>query len=545
MEYKPKILIVDDRPENLFTLENVLKGVDAEIIKAGNGNDALIATLNHELAVAILDVQMPDMDGYELAEILRYEEDTKYLPIIFLSAVFSDDFHVFKGYESGAVDFITKPFKPDILLSKVRIFMELDYRKVVLEKHKQSLLKSNALMRSVMESPKGIGIFALDENYCYVDFNRNHKDMMKQMWGQDIAIGMSKLDIIGKPDIRERETQNFDRALSGETFIIIELCEDESLSSCRAYYESHYNPIVTDTGEVIGLTVFLTDITKRKETEDALVRSKEKAEKERETAEAANKKVMDSIRYAQMIQSSLLPNPENIQTFLPDSFYIWMPRDIVGGDFIFTDCFEEGFNISVIDCTGHGVPGAFMTMIASFGLRKIIGGERYHEPAQILRRLNFLVKTTLQQDTEYALSDDGLDAAICFVDTRSGSLTFSGARLPLIYVHKGELTEIRGDRQSVGYKRSDLNYMFTNQTVKIERGMSFYMFSDGFVDQPGGEKNRRFGTHRFRELLRENYDKPFDEQREILLEAFKEYRRDAEPRDDVTVLGFGFGHENR
>ncbi len=132
----------------------------------------------------------------------------------------------------------------------------------------------------------------------------------------------------------------------------------------------------------------------------------EELNKNLKEVEAANTKIMDSIRYAKVIQSSLLPNPETMKTYLPDSFLIWMPRDIVSGDFIFTHSFEDGFIIAVNDCTGHGAPGAFITIIAAFVLRKIIKDEGGHDPAHILKRLNHIVKTILQQDTEHALSID-------------------------------------------------------------------------------------------------------------------------------------------
>lgn len=134
MATEQKILIVDDKEENLYALEKILRETGAEIIKAGNGNDALRASLNHDLALAILDVQMPEMDGYELAQYFRGEEKTKDMPIIFLSAAYSDEHHVFKGYESGAVDFITKPYNPGIFLSKVNIFL---HRERLLQEHKR------------------------------------------------------------------------------------------------------------------------------------------------------------------------------------------------------------------------------------------------------------------------------------------------------------------------------------------------------------------------------------------------------------------------
>ena len=125
MEHPQKILIVDDKPENLFALKQVLNGLDAEVIQSVCGNDALIASLNHDFALAILDVQMPEMDGYELAGLLRSQGQTRNLPIIFLSAVYHTDQYIFRGYEAGAVDFITKPYHSHVLLSKAKIFLEL------------------------------------------------------------------------------------------------------------------------------------------------------------------------------------------------------------------------------------------------------------------------------------------------------------------------------------------------------------------------------------------------------------------------------------
>ncbi len=259
----------------------------------------------------------------------------------------------------------------------------------------------------------------------------------------------------------------------------------------------------------------------------------------------ANTHIMESLRYAKTILRSLLPNLDEVKSVIHDSFFLWMPRDIVGGDAFFVDFFEGGFVIAVIDCTGHGVPGAFMTMIASSGLKRIIKDDTCRDPAEILRRLNFIVKTSLQQDTEYALSDDGLDAAICFVKMKesyhtSFDMTFAGAKIPLAYVHNDEVHVIKGDRQSIGYKRSDLDFSFTNHTIHVEKGMAFYICSDGFVDQLGGDRERSFGRKRFRNLVKEIAHLPFEKQEARFLEAFNEYRGENEVQDDVTVIGFGF-----
>ncbi|MDM8551896.1 AAA family ATPase [Desulfobacterales bacterium HSG2] len=270
----------------------------------------------------------------------------------------------------------------------------------------------------------------------------------------------------------------------------------------------------------------------------------------------ALERITDSIRYAERIQRSLLPNPDDVKTYLPDSFFLWMPRDIVGGDIYFTEQFKDGIIIAVIDCTGHGVPGAFMSMIASSFIRRITTIANCHDPAEILKQLNSVVKTSLQQERKDAPSDDGLDAAVCFIEARGEEkdagendacplslaprLIFAGAKLPLFYVHNREVTVIKGDKQSIGYKRSDPDFGFTNHTIRIEKGMSFYMSSDGFWDQLGGERRRSFGKKRFRNLLKEVAELPFEEQRKILVQRFEEYKGENDRQDDVTVVGFRF-----
>lgn len=143
MNTKPKILIVDDKPANLVALRTVLKDLDIELVEAESGNEALKATLHHDFALALLDIQMPEMDGYELAGILREEEKTAQLPFIFISAVYTDNLNVFKGYEKGAFSFITKPFQPEILINKVKFFIDKHYHEIALHELNQSLINKN------------------------------------------------------------------------------------------------------------------------------------------------------------------------------------------------------------------------------------------------------------------------------------------------------------------------------------------------------------------------------------------------------------------
>ena len=250
-------------------------------------------------------------------------------------------------------------------------------------------------------------------------------------------------------------------------------------------------------------------------------------------------KITDSIQYAERIQRALLPNLSEMKNYLPDSFFIWKPKDVVGGDIYFTEYSKvgKGFIFAIIDCTGHGVPGAFMSMIASSALKRITGDEGCHNPAEILKRLNIIVKTTLHQDRDNAVSDDGLDAAVCFVKPEENVLIFAGARLPLFCVHNREANVIIGDKQSIGYKRSDINFSFTNHTVRVEKGTSFYISTDGFWDQLGGEKRHSFGKKRFKKLLENIAHLPFEKQQEMLIHTFEAYKGGNDRLDDVTVGG--------
>lgn len=309
---------------------------------------------------------------------------------------------------------------------------------------------------------------------------------------------------------------------------------------------------------VIMLSLGLADRinTERKEkllAQQKLLETKEQAaetlEKEvsdrtselRETLEHVanvNKHILESIRYAEKIQRSLLPSKVAMDRCFNDYFIIEEPRHIVGGDIYLFEDFEDGYLVGVIDCTGHGIPGALMTMLAGSAFKRIVQ-KGHRNPAQILKSLNSAVKTSLYPEDRPAPSDDGMDAGICFVNTETQTLTYAGAKIPLIYAMADSLHVLKGNRQSIGYKNANTDFDFTNHQIPIQTDMSFYLSTDGIADQTGGPKHFPFGNRRFHALLEDIWKKPFDEQKARIMESYLKWKKNEEQKDDMTVVGFG------
>lgn len=274
------------------------------------------------------------------------------------------------------------------------------------------------------------------------------------------------------------------------------------------------------------------------ETMEAL--AAEKAELDRAHGELAkaNRLVLESIRYARRIQYAMLPDKEALGDAVRDLHVWWEPLHVVGGDYFWLERFGSQSLLIVMDCTGHGVPGAFITLVAASALDRILHESEVRQPSAILAALDGMVRARLRQDRPDAASDDGLDAAVCLWDSETGQLTFAGAGLPLLYCAGGEMHQIPGDRASLGYSSPRREYPFTDHVVQVEAGMAFYLLTDGVRDHMGGRPRRLLGRRRLMALMAENAHRPMEEQIKLLQQALDSYR-DGEPRrDDTTLLGF-------
>jgi serine phosphatase RsbU (regulator of sigma subunit) len=251
--------------------------------------------------------------------------------------------------------------------------------------------------------------------------------------------------------------------------------------------------------------------------------------------EVANKNIGDSIRYASLIQNAILPEREMASALGKEYFVWWKPRDIVGGDLYLFRKTEHGFLLGVIDCAGHGVPGALMTMIAHGTLNVVLDALGSTDPAKVLNETDARLRATLQTSEEAARLATHMDAGLAYVDLEARVVSFAGAKTSLYWCDGETVGELKGDRNALGGRKRT---PYSKQSTPLER-RAFYLTTDGVLDQSGGARGYSFGNERFAAMLRRHAREPFAAQRAAFERELAEYRSGQPQRDDITVLGFG------
>ncbi|MCP5048472.1 MAG: response regulator [bacterium] len=399
------ILMVDDISKNLQVLASILGNAGYEMAAAKSAGAALKIVDKVTPDLILMDVMMPEMDGFELCRKLKETERFREIPVIFLTAR-TDTKDLVEGFEAGGVDYITKPFNRSELLTRVKTHLQLKWSKEQLNESIQQLQRAN---NEILEKNKKI--------------------------------------------------------------------------------------------------------------------------------EEINHHMTDSISYAQLIQQAILPKKQDIKSVFGDSFVFFRPRDVVSGDFFWISNNDNRVVIAAVDCTGHGVPGAFISILGYQLMHEIILVRGIYEPDTILNTMHREIKAVF--DHEDTASSGGMDMALCTLDFQNQTLEFAGARNPLVYFHRDKFYEIKGNRCSVGdVFRNRQNCVFTKQVVPIRENTMFYLFSDGFCDQLGvGE--HRFTRKKFRELLTEIHPLPMDKQSETLEKRLVDWMGNEYGQiDDILVLGF-------
>ena len=267
-------------------------------------------------------------------------------------------------------------------------------------------------------------------------------------------------------------------------------------------------------------------------------------EKQKLVLEDKNLKITDSINYALRIQQAILPSQEMINAILPNSFIFFQPKDIVSGDFYWAhtipspngEANETGEVLfAAVDCTGHGVPGAFMSIMGNNLLDQIVNETKIYQPALILTELSKLVVDSLKQTGEIGSIKEGMDIALCKIDYKNLELEYAGAHNALNLIRNGKLTETKANQRSIGISTNAVQ--FINHKIKLEKGDCIYIFSDGYADQYGGKNNQKLFYQPFRELLVEIHQLSMEKQKKKLEKVIADWKGEREQTDDMLVIG--------
>lgn len=400
-ESLPVILLVDDLEDNLFTLNAILKSEPYIIHKTTSGLQAIEMASKTVYDCIILDVQMPEMDGFEVAKQLSHKEETKNIPILFLSALGSDKEKVIQGIESGAIDFLGKPPDPALLKAKLRLCIKISAK----------TKETNKVVKTVQ---------------------REH-DVMKE---------------------------------------------------------------------------FTTDVNA-------------------------------SLRYAQNIQQAVLPKPEAIAAQFHESFVFFKPKESIGGDFYFMKEINSEVVLVCGDCTGHGVPGAMMTMISVNIIRNIVENKGITSPNLILKEMSNEFRSSFRNEFTNVSINDGLELAICTFNKRDNTLKYAGAGRPLIKFSVNSIERIQPNAFGInGNIQEEIE--FTLHEFNIKSGDRFYMFTDGVVDQFGGPNGKKFMSKRFMQLIIDCAEMNSKDQHVYIEKAVNDWKGNEEQVDDILIMSIGF-----
>ncbi len=283
-----------------------------------------------------------------------------------------------------------------------------------------------------------------------------------------------------------------------------------------------WNTCISYDGNHVGIGY---DITERKRAEFLL-------DKKIKELQIKNTELTESITYAQKIQQSILANPNGLSEYVSDSFIHYQPKDIVSGDLYWYYKKENKLYVAAVDCTGHGVPGALMSVIANGLLRNIIVKRNLANPAEILFALDEELQSALLSEN----SADGMDIALCEIDLTSKKISFSGAFRPLVLIRDNKLVEFKASKYPIGLY-VEIEKKFTLHKYNLQAGDTLYLFSDGYNDQFGGEKNKKFQRKNFYDLLLSIQDMDMPEQRSFLEYAHNNWKQDLPQTDDILVIG--------
>ncbi|MEX2379659.1 MAG: PAS domain S-box protein [Vicingaceae bacterium] len=547
------VLIVENSESDALIIGELLSMSDDysyeiyHVVSLSDAEEILEVT---KIDIILVNLFLPDSFGiHTFNDLFRAFPN---IPFIILTEM-EDDVVGKNAVQKGAQDFLVKSdIDKDTLNRSIAYAIERKHTEEQLrkseERYRELFIRSNdAIYISTIEgafidiNPAGLKLFGYDT------------DDMDYISVKDLYVDDVDRDQLMKFLAKEGEVSDYE----------VDLLKKDGRTILHCLLSTIV--IRNSLGNIIGYQGIIKDITEKKKAEEALIKSLrdlDRANKElqtlnltleqkvnertkqlvleKETVINQHKEITESINYAKRIQASILPGLNKIQEQLPGSFIYYAPKDIVSGDFYWYEYSRKKALFAVVDCTGHGVPGAFMSIIGYTQLNEIISDQKITDPGVILKELDKRVRTALNQN---AISDfsskDGMELGLISVNFEQQKIEFSGAMRPLYFVKEGDLHIIKGDKYSIGGE-SRHKKNFKTHRISFDRGDCFYLFSDGYPDQFGGPKGKKFMTRNVGEMVKSMAHLPIKEQGSIVKNAMLNWMRDEEQVDDILIAGIKF-----
>lgn len=360
------------------------------------------------------------------------------------------------------------------------------------------------------------GGMCLTENSLLVEVN----PMFESMFGHSRADAMGKSNLV-LGTLREDEVLRV-----GQIFRTKGKLDNEEVTCYHKNGQKVYCLVTTSTLLIGGKQLILTsfsDVTSLK--------------KQSVTIAEQHKDLFDSVTYAQRIQEAMFASPQTFQNLFSESFLLLKPKAIVTGDFYWLEKKENKIYVAAADCTGHGVPGALMSIIGHNLISKAIRDKNLQRPCEILNDLSAGIFSTLQQNLNSHGVKDGMDISLISIDTEKMVMEYAAARQPVYRIRNNELLKLMPDRFPIGIYTGQHLQEFNNQQISIQRGDSIYMFTDGYTDQFGGPEKKKIKNMHFQKLLLSIQNFSMEEQKQILLKELSDWQQDCEQVDDIMIIG--------
>ena len=501
-------------------------------------------------AVVIISYQLKSMNGLELMQKLN-KKGNQY-GFIFLTADKTVE-RAIEAMKAGALDFIPKTGNLETdLLPMVRKVYQTQQERLEQERIKHELDEKNKELAKLSivarETDNAVAIYNADLELEWIneafyklygftrEYIRDHKDSI------DVSI-LGNIRI--KQNIDSHIKKLIDSCIIQKQPVNYTI-QNTTSSGEKIWVQTTLNPVLDDNGNISKLVTVDSNITELKKAEERISKQK--------------KNITDSINYARRIQTSILPDEETVRQYFPDSFMMYMPKDVVSGDFPWFFRHNGTFYIAAVDCTGHGVPGALLSFVGVFNLINIVDHDRVITSGEILDMLHSHIKKTLRQDrqgSKATATRDGMDIALCKIDTEKKIVEFSGAHRPLYIMQKGQIAEFEGDARAIGGnplremmlarklrkkqpkgdEAKPLDEKFTTHTIQYSKGDRLFMFSDGLPDQFNGEEPPKYSNERIRQLITSHKNHSVHELYDAFCDDFNQWKAGGPQLDDVLLIG--------